>query len=1207
MYKKDLGKNKRLGSFLNVSLIIVFVSLVSLFIFSPSFADVSDDGNFTIEPLVTGHDDVIGKTNRDWKFTVHTTAELVLGDVIKFIFPSGLETTDFDLSSATQSAISGLALYDIAEGSTTYGSNILTDGGMEAWLMQPDNWEVANWTASIPNLFQRSEDSNTGTYALSMSTNSSGNYDLLVQGVDITASDTLQATFWAKKSTTGGLAVGYLSSDMGRIYNFNTDSWEDFTGEITSNHLYVPTLTDSYQQFSAEQASMSGETEVADAALFIAPYGGANYTAIIDDIGILVSGVVDSATNGDFDDWTASDNYLTDWLNSYWTDGEDTEAISGIEVNSSNIQAGTYATSLGSNHSVDNNDAYIGQNFSGVVGDNYRISFYARSVDIGGTVTSSFSFFNGDPSTATQYYNFSTNQWDSYTIVSTIPDSDHRQDDSLTTNFQQFTFDNAGLVVPASGIITPVISALVSTEWEGAAAVAMIVDTVSMEKVTTTTPTAGVAYNASAPTVVYGMATETIASGTDFYITIGGITNGTGPTQSSVNSLTWQVIAGTPSNSAEPYGALSSTKFSFTANDNLLKPAFTADAPPAPVATEDGSTGSYSFYLKTQPTANVTVTVTPTAQITVSPATLVFTSANWATPQAVTVTAVDDDIDEESEHNGLITHSVASDDTDYDGATIANVTVTITDNDTAGVTNSETAIAVTEGSTTDTYTIVIDTEPTANVLITPSATGSELTFSASTLTFTSENWSTPQTLTITAVDDSDVEGAHADTITHTAVSDDTNYNGITIANVTATITDNDDASRRNTSGSSSNNNSSITAQLPLAPTTSAEPTLQTTITTNTPTHVYVGNTSHTVTVGTPNTNGSVLITVQSDPITTTMLVGEEKLLDTDGDEENDLFLRLDEVIGNTVKLTISAIEDLEFSINRALSTTNSQDVTLYFNSQYASTMAISNSASFDDSSFENYTTTKTWHLTDGAGLKTIYVKLRTSNGGTKTISDSITLIESETEDISEPEIVINCALTTGSAYKLANSPAVYYITNNCNKRPFKNPEIFFTYFDSWNDVQTTTAVLLNSVENDSIDFMPWGPSYDPKYGALVKIVADPKVYLLLGTEKYWITSETVFNSLNYSWNWIEDIDESLLAKYTIGSEITGLEHHPNYTLIKYPTNTKVYRLEPNPTDSSKQVKRWIVNEGTFNSLNFRWDRIVTITGDEVYENGLNLY
>ena len=44
---------------------------------------------------------------------------------------------------------------------------------------------------------------------------------------------------------------------------------------------------------------------------------------------------------------------------------------------------------------------------------------------------------------------------------------------------------------------------------------------------------------------------------------------------------------------------------------------------------------------------------------------------------------------------------------------------------------------------------------------------------------------------MTAVDDAVGEGPHTSTITHAAASSDTNYNGITINNVVANITDND--------------------------------------------------------------------------------------------------------------------------------------------------------------------------------------------------------------------------------------------------------------------------------------------------------------------------------------------------------------------------------------------------------------------------------
>lgn len=193
-----------------------------------------------------------------------------------------------------------------------------------------------------------------------------------------------------------------------------------------------------------------------------------------------------------------------------------------------------------------------------------------------------------------------------------------------------------------------------------------------------------------------------------------------------------------------------------------------------------------------------------------------------------------------------------------------------------------------------------------------------------------------------------------------------------------------------------------------------------------------------------------------------------------------------------------------------------------------------------------------------------------------------------------------CPLLIQQAYKTSNSPSVFYITENCTKRAFIKVNIFYTYFDSWNNVKITSKPTLDSIPNDALGFMPYGPKYDPKYGALVKTVKDPKVYLLLGNEKYWISSEDVFNDLGYTWNWIEDIDQRLLDKYQTASEINYTNHHPNYTLIKYPNDSKVYRLEPDPSNPSNQIKKYIPNETEFKALGFRWDRILTIKDSESY-------
>ena len=96
--------------------------------------------------------------------------------------------------------------------------------------------------------------------------------------------------------------------------------------------------------------------------------------------------------------------------------------------------------------------------------------------------------------------------------------------------------------------------------------------------------------------------------------------------------------------------------------------------------TEGGATDSYTLVLTSQPTSNVSISVTPDTQVTVATSPVVFTTTNWNVAQTVTVTAVDD-VAVEGQHTGTISHAVTSADAAYNGFAVANVVANITDND----------------------------------------------------------------------------------------------------------------------------------------------------------------------------------------------------------------------------------------------------------------------------------------------------------------------------------------------------------------------------------------------------------------------------------------------------------------------------------------------------------------------------------------------
>ncbi len=294
-------------------------------------------------------------------------------------------------------------------------------------------------------------------------------------------------------------------------------------------------------------------------------------------------------------------------------------------------------------------------------------------------------------------------------------------------------------------------------------------------------------------------------------------------------------------------------------------------------------------------------------------------------------------------------------------------------------------------------------------------------------------------------------------------------------------------------------------------------------------------------------------------------------------------------------------------INGGAKTTTNTRVTLSMPRTNANQMAISNSADFQNAAWQNYSSSLDWTLLTGLGSKTVYVKFRSSSTGKTTgiSTGTITLVavgadpqtpasEAQQSSQESSEQTNGCALTPGIAYKSANSRAVFYVTPDCTLRPFRNPNVFFTYFNTWSDVRVTTK--LADVAADPLSFMPFGSKYDPKYGAIVKIVKDPKVYLLLGNKKFWITSEDVFNKLKYQWSWVEDVDESLLSKYESGGEITNTTRHPDNTLVKYAGSAKVYKL----IDGKKS---WITSQEVFNRLGYRFDRIVVLDDTETYQDG----
>ena len=194
-------------------------------------------------------------------------------------------------------------------------------------------------------------------------------------------------------------------------------------------------------------------------------------------------------------------------------------------------------------------------------------------------------------------------------------------------------------------------------------------------------------------------------------------------------------------------------------------------------------TGGYEVSLQTDPGQGATVTVSvevPEAHrdtVSVkapggtagSSATLGFTggpSGNWATPQTVTVAALEDD--DGADETIVLAHAV----TGYPGVTSApDFSVDVADIGYKVVVEPD-DLSVHENGGTATYRLRLASKPTAEVTVTPVSADKAKATVSGPLTFAPGNWKGYQTVTVTGVQQGKAR------VDHRTASTDTNYQGL---------------------------------------------------------------------------------------------------------------------------------------------------------------------------------------------------------------------------------------------------------------------------------------------------------------------------------------------------------------------------------------------------------------------------------------------
>ncbi len=199
------------------------------------------------------------------------------------------------------------------------------------------------------------------------------------------------------------------------------------------------------------------------------------------------------------------------------------------------------------------------------------------------------------------------------------------------------------------------------------------------------------------------------------------------------------------------------------------------------LSVDEGGSGSYTLVLQSQPTGDVKVAVSgASGDISIAPASLTFTPANWRTPQTVRVSAGEDA--DAVPDMATLTHRASGG--GYDQAEPVRVAVRVVENDEAGVTVAPTELEIDEDGS-GSYTVVLLSEPTGPVTVTPSSSDPGAASVSGALSFTAANWSEPQMVTVSGVEDPNSLADMSATVRHRVSGGD--YGAVQADSVSVTV------------------------------------------------------------------------------------------------------------------------------------------------------------------------------------------------------------------------------------------------------------------------------------------------------------------------------------------------------------------------------------------------------------------------------------
>ncbi len=253
------------------------------------------------------------------------------------------------------------------------------------------------------------------------------------------------------------------------------------------------------------------------------------------------------------------------------------------------------------------------------------------------------------------------------------------------------------------------------------------------------------------------------------------------------------VLTGAATSEGADYSGVESADVAVTVGDD--DEAGIVVAPTSLSVSEREGAASFTITLSSQPLAEVMIPLsTSNEQCQLSSGSVTLDSTNWLTGAIVTVEVSDDQVASGDRACLIETGSANSDDADFSGLQPDDVSITVIDDDEAGIVVAPKSLSVREPEGAASFTIALSSQPLAEVVIPLSTSNGQCLLSSGSVTLDSTNWLDGVTVTVEAGDDLVADGEQTCLVlTGVATSEGADYGGREPAGVTVTVGDDDEA------------------------------------------------------------------------------------------------------------------------------------------------------------------------------------------------------------------------------------------------------------------------------------------------------------------------------------------------------------------------------------------------------------------------------